>query len=243
MRKKSSTATARTLEPSPLVFVDRLLNGVEALIESARIPCSFQSSREYDAFSAERDIMEALTPYLKALGCVDEAREIRRLFKELDDGWFGCAPQGRSCPLAWLVRLWSCNEIYSGARGHCFGITKADWGRWASCADGFRYCGKVFDNPPMARGPFHALSLMWNSEGRCVDREDLAEVLYGDREEALNENTLRGLQRRLNDFFRAHRIQYKATVRGYSIAIKDGNPPAARRAKQTRPARKKNTRR
>ena len=108
--------------------------------------------------------------------------------------------------------------------------------------DGFRHDGKVYDTPSLARGPFRALSVAWESEGRCANREDLAGTLYGDREEQLNENTLRDLRGTLNDFFRAHDIPYKAIVRGYSIAIKDGKPPAARSAKQSRPSRKKKIR-
>ena len=107
--------------------------------------------------------------------------------------------------------------------------------------DGFRHAGKVYS--PLARGPFRALAVAWQSEGRCLDSRDLSEPLYGDREEELNDSTLRDLRGKLNDFFRTHDIPYKATVRGYSIAIKDGAPSAARPAKRARPGRKKPTRR
>jgi len=107
--------------------------------------------------------------------------------------------------------------------------------------DGFRYRGKIYS--PLARGPFRTLFGAWTMQGRCVDRDDLAETLYEDREETLNETTLRSLRGELNDFFRAHKILYNAKVRGRSIAIKDGAPPAARPIKSPGPARRKKTRR
>ena len=107
--------------------------------------------------------------------------------------------------------------------------------------DSFRYRGKPY--APLAKGPFAALSVVWKSEGRCANRQDLAEALYGDREEQLNESTLRDLRGKLNEFFRANSIPYKAIVRGYSIAVKDGAPPAARPVKRLRPGGKKKTRR
>ena len=101
--------------------------------------------------------------------------------------------------------------------------------------DGFRYGGTIYDKPPLARGPFHALSAVWIQDGRCVDSSKLKEPLYGDREEELNESTLRDLRGQINDFFRSHSIPYRATVRGYFLAIKDGAPQPAR----SRPAKKK----
>ena len=35
--------------------------------------------------------------------------------------------------------------------------------------DGFRHDGNVYDTPPLARGPFRALSVAWESEGRCAE--------------------------------------------------------------------------
>jgi hypothetical protein len=107
--------------------------------------------------------------------------------------------------------------------------------------DGFRHAGKVYS--PLARGPFRALSVAWELDGRCANKDDLSETLYGDREETLNQSTLRDLRGKLNDFFRDHKIPYKATVRGYSITIKDGDPPTTRPPKRAEPARREKTRR
>ena len=87
---------------------------------------------------------------------------------------------------------------------------------------GFRHNGQIYDHPPLARSPFLALSAAWKSKRRCVNQEDLAEALYKDREEGLNESTLRNLQRGINDFFSVpDKIPYKATCPQVSIAIKD----------------------
>jgi hypothetical protein len=108
-------------------------------------------------------------------------------------------------------------------------------------ADGFRYGGKVY--APLARGPFRALSAIWQSKDRCLHSRDLPELLYGDREEELNENTLRGLRGELNGFFRHHAIPYKATVRGVRIAIKTDVLQAVKTTKRPKAPRKKKTRR
>ena len=107
--------------------------------------------------------------------------------------------------------------------------------------NGFRHNGKLYDAPPLAAGPFRALALMWKSEGRCASFSDLAKALYGDRGEALEEGTPRGLRDRLNSFFRAHDISFNAIKRQYSIAIKAGKPRPARSGKKSRPGRKKKT--
>jgi hypothetical protein len=109
--------------------------------------------------------------------------------------------------------------------------------------DGFRHNGKVYDDPPLGRGPFRALCFAWKSKGRCVESSDLPEALYGDREAGLEdaESTLRGFRGQLNAFFGAHHLPYHATVRGYSIAIKDGASRAAKSAKRSRSGRKKKT--
>jgi hypothetical protein len=163
-----------------------------------------------DEWGLEAMGRQALRPYEE--GDEPNATKIGYLYESLTSDWSGSRQKPRAgfaaMPLFWLRKL---QEALLKARKVCPDEQSrpADDSEDGPVApDGFRYCGKVYS--PLARGPFRALSVAWESEGRCVDREDLAETLYEDREEPVNENTLRDLRGALNDFFRAYNIPYKA---------------------------------
>jgi hypothetical protein len=98
-------------------------------------------------------------------------------------------------------------------------------------ANGFRYGGKVYNDPPLPNRPRLTLSAAWKEKGRSVDVRDLAEV-FGDAEERIECDVPRNLRGGINAFFRAHKIPYKAAVRGWILTIKDGLPAAGRSAKR-----------
>jgi hypothetical protein len=231
------------MQPSVLGRIDRLLGAVRNLVKATEAETTGNCYLDaYAAFQNDCRGMEDVSAYLKDIRYPD-AEAVDPVGVEKSPFRYQKPAGGRASEL--LRFLHELEQSLLKARSAVSSDEQerpADDSEDAPVApDGFRYCGKVYS--PLARGPFRALSVVWESENRCVNREDLAEAIYGDREEELEENTLRGLRSELNGFFRAHHVPYKATVRGYSIAIKEGNPPAAGSAKQSRPGRKKKTRR
>lgn len=105
--------------------------------------------------------------------------------------------------------------------------------------DGFRLKGTLYR--PLAKGPFNAIAHLWGCRDRWCDIQDLPQVLYGDCEEMLSDNTVRNLREGLNTFFRQHTIPFRAVAKGKVLAVLDGAPrplrtkaPAKKRRRQRR---------
>ena len=95
--------------------------------------------------------------------------------------------------------------------------------------DGFRFRGQVLYG--LARQPFLALQYLWGKPDRAAQLGDLAEPVLGDREEFVEITTFHNIRRELNEFFRQHRLPFKATVNNGFLAVKDEPPPTRKPVK------------
>ena len=100
--------------------------------------------------------------------------------------------------------------------------------------DGFRFQGVVYHG--LGDKPFRALDYVWTQDNRTAYNSDLAEPVYGDREEDLiPDNAVGGWRREINRFFIRNIILYHAKQGGRSrkfLAVCDGPPAESQPKKQ-----------
>jgi len=110
--------------------------------------------------------------------------------------------------------------------------------------DAFVWQNRKYGGLP--RGPFGALRYLWGCEGRAArPDEEMAESVYGDREQGFPDTAVRGLRQELNNFFRTNKLPFHARQHNGYLSIDDGEPkPAkARRKMPKRPETKPRARR
>jgi hypothetical protein len=87
--------------------------------------------------------------------------------------------------------------------------------------DGFRFSGRAHHG--LTTKPFAMLSVLWGAPNRTASFKELAEPVWGDREEVVTSEQVGTHRKALNSFFDAHSQPFKVSISGEYVTLKE-NP-------------------
>lgn len=127
--------------------------------------------------------------------------------------------------VAWCRQV----ELRCSAKGHEVSSDNEPSGDGPVAPDTFRFRNDLFGGlAPRLR---KALEACWKKRTRTASCDDLAETVWGDREDSVSASpaAMATLRRDLNRFFRQHKISYHARVKHWHLCI-EGGPPRQTKA-------------